>query len=150
MRKKYRLHLHQQLPYQPAAVRDHSLLAVETVDALDNLFTKVFPLLTALLIRLPLLLAATLVIDPLTALLFALTLPIAPFLLYLIGQATKKAADERHLVFASRLDRDCSAAAFAILSLCGSWAVAAASSFPRAIMQALTTASNAMARMAAR
>ena len=92
MRKKYRLHLHQQLPYQPAAVRDHSLLAVETVDALDNLFTKVFPLLTALLIRLPLLLAATLVIDPLTALLFALTLPIAPFLLYLIGQATKKAS----------------------------------------------------------
>lgn len=36
-------------------------------------------------------------------------------------QATKKAADERHLVFASRLDRDCSAAAFAILSLCGTW-----------------------------
>ena len=92
MREHYRQLLHQQLPCSPTAPRDYSLLALETVDALDNLYTKILPLLTALLIRLPLLLTAMLVIDPLTALLFALTLPIAPFLLYLIGQATKKAS----------------------------------------------------------
>ena len=37
------------------------------------------------------------------------------------GQATKKAASERHIVFASRMDHDCAAAAFAILALCGGW-----------------------------
>lgn len=92
MRKKYRLLIHQQLPYQPTTSRDYSLLAVETVDALNPLFTKVFPILASLLIRLPILLAAMLTIDPITALLFFLTLPIAPFLLYLIGQATRKAS----------------------------------------------------------
>lgn len=93
LREKYRLLIHQQFPNQPASVRDYSLLAVETVDALDNLVTKFFPILLALCLRIPLLLTAILLIDPITAALFALTLPIAPFLLYLIGQATKKASE---------------------------------------------------------
>ena len=92
-RETCRLRLQQSFPQMSMSPADLSLLATETVDALDHLLSKGLPAASALFFRTPVILAATLAADPLTAVLFALTLPIAPFLLYLIGQATKNASN---------------------------------------------------------
>ncbi|SFT47903.1 ATP-binding cassette, subfamily C, CydD [Selenomonas sp. GACV-9] len=91
-REQCRQKIHTGLTSQSLAPADLSILAVETIDALDNLLSQGLPVLLALVIRTPVLIAAASVADPFTALLFALTLPIAPFLLYLIGQTTKAAS----------------------------------------------------------
>lgn len=91
-RETCRLRLHQHAPHTATSPAALSLQATETVDRLDHLLSKALPVTSALLFRTPVILAAALAADPLTALLFALTLPIAPFLLYLIGQATKTAS----------------------------------------------------------
>ena len=64
-------------------------LALETTDALDDALTKVLPNILSLVLRTPLLLVALFVVDWPTGGLALLTLPIAPFLLYLIGTVTK-------------------------------------------------------------
>ena len=69
--------------------------ALESVDALDEFFRLVLPLLLSALLGSPLCLMAMLFADPPTALLFLLTLPIAPLLLYLIGRVTKSASQKQ-------------------------------------------------------
>ncbi len=66
------------------------LLALERVESFEDVFRRVLPNLISCAILLPMLLAVMLLLDPLTALIFLVTLPIAPFLLYLIGKVTKE------------------------------------------------------------
>lgn len=69
-------------------------LALEAVDALDLWCTRVLPLLLSLVSVLPVLLLAACLRDPITAGLMLFTVPIAPFLLYLIGRVTKEASQQ--------------------------------------------------------
>ena len=70
-------------------------LALESTDALDAWFTKVLPVVLGIAVAMPCLLAAALFIDPTTGLLMLVTVPIAPFLLYLIGRVTREASEEQ-------------------------------------------------------
>ncbi len=75
--------------------QDHLLpLALEETDALDLWFTRVLPVLLGLIVTLPLLLIIAALADPLTGLLMLITVPIAPFLLYLIGRVTREASEK--------------------------------------------------------
>ena len=66
-------------------------LTLERVDALDPFFHTVVPTMISGAVLIPLILIVTVFADPLSALLFLVTLPIAPFLLFLIGKATRRA-----------------------------------------------------------
>ena len=64
-------------------------LLFDTIKVFDDLFVVVLPNVMSIFILIPTILFITLILDPMTALIFILTLPIAPFLLYLIGNAVK-------------------------------------------------------------
>lgn len=68
-------------------------LALEQVEALDLWFTKVLPVILGLVITLPILLIISAGTDLMTGLLMLITLPIAPFLLYLIGRVSREASE---------------------------------------------------------
>lgn len=70
-------------------------LTLERVDALAPWFRTLLPTMIAGVVIIPLVLLVTAVVDPLSALLFLVTLPIAPFLLYLIGKATRRASERQ-------------------------------------------------------
>ena len=70
-------------------------LTLERVDALDPWFRTLLPTMIAGVVIIPLILLMTAIVDPLSALLFLVTLPIAPFLLYLIGKATRRASERQ-------------------------------------------------------
>ena len=70
-------------------------LALERVDALDPFFHTVLPTMITGAVLIPLILIVSAFADPLSALLFLATLPIAPFLLYLIGKATRRASEQQ-------------------------------------------------------
>ena len=92
-RLRVRAALHARLLAPDAAAEAPVLpLALEAVDALDLWFSRVMPLLLSLICVVPLTLAAACACDPLTAGLLLLTLPVAPFLLYLIGRVTREAS----------------------------------------------------------
>ena len=62
-------------------------LLFDTVAAVDRFIVGVLPIVASIIILTPLILIVAAFIDPLSALIFFVTLPIAPFLLYLIGRA---------------------------------------------------------------
>ena len=64
-------------------------LIFDTVKVFDDFFVAVLPNIMSLLVLVPMILIIALIVDPMTALIFLVTLPIAPFLLYLIGNAVK-------------------------------------------------------------
>ena len=68
-------------------------LALESTDALDAWYTRVLPVVLGIIITMPCLLLAAFLIDPMTGLLMLVTVPIAPFLLYLIGRVTREASE---------------------------------------------------------
>ena len=70
-------------------------LTLERVDALDPFFHTVVPTMIAGVVLIPIILVVTAFADPLSALLFLVTLPIAPFLLFLIGKATRRASERQ-------------------------------------------------------
>lgn len=70
-------------------------LALESTDALDAWFTRVLPVVQGIAIAMPCLLIAAFLVDPMTGLLMLVTVPIAPFLLYLIGRVTREASEEQ-------------------------------------------------------
>lgn len=102
LRHEVRQHLHLRL-LSPQGQTDHTFqrqllpLALESTDALDAWFTKVLPVMQGILITMPCLLIASFLIDPVTGLLMLVTVPIAPFLLYLIGRVTKEASQQQWL-----------------------------------------------------
>lgn len=68
-------------------------LALESTDALDSWYTRVLPVVLGIAITMPCLLLAAFLVDPMTGLLMLVTVPIAPFLLYLIGRVTREASE---------------------------------------------------------
>ncbi|WP_301893181.1 ABC transporter ATP-binding protein/permease [Mitsuokella multacida] len=68
-------------------------LALESTDALDAWYTRVLPVVLGIAITMPCLLLAAFLVDPMTGLLMLVTIPIAPFLLYLIGRVTREASE---------------------------------------------------------
>lgn len=100
LRQSVRKHLHRRL-LSPEGQTDRTFqqqllpLALESTDALDAWFTKVLPVMLGILITMPCLLTAAFFIDPMTGLLMLVTVPIAPFLLYLIGRVTKEASQQQ-------------------------------------------------------
>ena len=60
-------------------------LIFDSVNSLDDFFVKVLPNILSLAILIPLILIVSLIADPISSLIFLLTLPIVPFILYLIG-----------------------------------------------------------------
>ncbi len=96
LRGSVRHALHERLFAQREGMSPATLLplALESVDSLDLWFTRVLPVLLSIGVTMPLLLVATLLLDPISGLLMLLTVPISPFLLYLIGRVTKSASVE--------------------------------------------------------
>ena len=72
-------------------------LALESTDALDAWYTRVLPVVLGIAITMPCLLLAAFFVDPMTGLLMLVTVPIAPFLLYLIGRVTREASEAQWL-----------------------------------------------------
>lgn len=68
-------------------------LALESTDALDAWYTRVLPVVLGIAITMPCLLLSAFLVDPMTGLLMLVTVPIAPFLLYLIGRVTREASE---------------------------------------------------------
>ena len=68
-------------------------LALESTDALDAWYTRVLPVVLGIAITMPCLLLAAFLVDPMTGLLMLVTVPISPFLLYLIGRVTREASE---------------------------------------------------------
>lgn len=68
-------------------------LALESTDALDAWYTRVLPVVLGIAVTMPCLLLAAFLVDPMTGLLMLVTVPIAPFLLYLIGRVTREASE---------------------------------------------------------
>jgi ATP-binding cassette subfamily C protein CydD len=75
-----------------ASTGEFLVLAVETIDGLDDYFSRFLPQLLYTAVLLPLLLLIVLPVDLITALIFFITAPLVPFLLYLIGQRTRTAS----------------------------------------------------------
>ncbi|MCI6283283.1 ATP-binding cassette domain-containing protein [Selenomonas sp.] len=71
-------------------------LACESVGRLDGAFTTVLPAMIDLVVLVPLYLVVFACTDAWTALLALVTLPIAPFLLYLIGLVTKERSAQEY------------------------------------------------------
>ena len=67
-------------------------LCCERVEALDEFFQKVLPLSVTGAVRLPLFLAVFFYLDAVSGLIAAVTMPVAPVLLYLLGKMTARAS----------------------------------------------------------
>ena len=80
-------------------------LMFDTVEAFDDFIIKVLPNVFTVAVLIPVIILVAVVVDPLTALIFLLTLPIAPFLLYLIGGAISK-RNQQALSKLSKLNSD--------------------------------------------
>ncbi|MCI6233443.1 MAG: ATP-binding cassette domain-containing protein [Selenomonas sp.] len=78
------------LALSPATGGELLGLSCEGADRLHGVYEKTLPVLLGIAVRMPLLLIALALADPWTGLLALITLPIAPFLLYLIGRVTKE------------------------------------------------------------
>ena len=95
LRLSCRKALHEAMLAQGRDVSGALTLTLERVDALDPFFHMVLPTVIAGAVLIPLILIVSAFADPLSALLFLATLPIAPFLLFLIGRATRRASERQ-------------------------------------------------------
>ena len=98
VRKDVREKLHARLLSREGQTDQHFTrellpLALESTDALDAWYTRVLPVVLGIAITMPCLLLAAFLVDPMTGLLMLVTVPIAPFLLYLIGRVTREASE---------------------------------------------------------
>ncbi len=62
-------------------------LIFDVTTSIDQFIVGVLPTISSIIILTPLILIVAAAVDPISALIFLITLPIAPFLLYLIGRA---------------------------------------------------------------
>ena len=87
----------QRSPLSPSLSDSGSLLALhlETVNSIDDFFYGFLPRLVDFGVLVPCFLAGAFWADRQTALIFLLTLPIAPVLLYLIGRVTHTASEKQ-------------------------------------------------------
>ncbi len=107
IQEELRRRLHKALFEKSAPLNSGELLTLmfDTVEAFDDFFVKVLPNLFTIVILIPMIIVVTFVTDPLTAGIFLLTLPIAPFLLYLIGSAISQRNQEA-MAKLSKLNED--------------------------------------------
>ena len=94
--RRVREKLHEKLLDEKAlaeTVRNILPHALDEVNALALWFTRVLPTGLGIVVRIPLILIISAYIDPITGALMLITLPIAPFLLYLVGHVTKAASE---------------------------------------------------------
>ena len=108
VQRELRHRLHLSIFDQRAQPIDNGTLLTLTFDliaSLEQFITRVLPTITSLLILTPLILIVAAAFDPLSALIFLITLPIAPFLLYLIGRAVG-ARNERAQSLLLKLNAD--------------------------------------------
>ena len=98
-RQKLHAAIRSRSPLDPSLASSGRLLslALESVDGLDDFLQHSLPQFLETALLLPFFLLITLLIDPPTALIFLLTAPIAPFLLYLIGHLTKEKSQQQWL-----------------------------------------------------
>ena len=80
--------LHEEIFQRELSSGELLTIIFDTVKTLDEFFMKVAPNIAATIILLPLFLICAAATDLLTAAILFVTLPIAPFLLYLIGKVT--------------------------------------------------------------
>ena len=95
-RQQVRQKLHRQELANPLTADDSSellTLSCETTETLDDDYQILLPTLISLLTTLPFLLVVFACNDIITAAITLVTLPIAPFLLYLLGSLTKKRSE---------------------------------------------------------
>ena len=90
--EEIRQKLHRQWFNRSQAGNSGELLTLmfDTVEAFDDFFVRALPNIFTVLVVAPMIIIVAAVLDPLTAVIFILTLPVAPFLLYLIGGAISK------------------------------------------------------------
>lgn len=72
---------------KPLGTGEILIMIFDAVSSIEQFIVHVLPTVAALIVLTPLILIVAAVFDPISALIFLLTLPIAPFLLYLIGRA---------------------------------------------------------------
>lgn len=97
VRQQLRQQLHVQCLQNPVTASDsaHFLtLSCESIETLDDDWQQLMPTLISLLTTIPFLLVVFAFNDPVTAAICLITLPIAPFLLYLLGNLTKKRSEQ--------------------------------------------------------
>ena len=82
--------LHEEIFQRELSSGEILTIIFDTVKTIDEFFTKVAPNIASTIFLLPLFLICAALTDLLTAAILFVTLPIAPFLLYLIGQVTAK------------------------------------------------------------
>lgn len=82
------------LSNKTVSASQYSNLCCENVDAIDEFCQKVLPLAVTAAVRMPLFLIAIFTIDWLSGIVFIITVPIAPFLLYLLGKVIKEASQQ--------------------------------------------------------
>ena len=96
-RQQLRQKLHRHMLAQPQAPEDSPkllTLACENIDTLDDDWQILMPTLMALVVDIPFLLLVFAGSDFLSAIICLITLPIAPFLLYLLSSLTKKRSEQ--------------------------------------------------------
>ena len=86
-----RQRLHQCIGYHALPSHRLQLLALDSVKALDKIFIFIAPPILSLIFLLPIILITILYLDPWSALIMMITLPIAPILLWFIGHMTRRA-----------------------------------------------------------
>ena len=84
----FRKKLHEEIFSRELSSGELLTIIFDTVQTLNDFFVKVLPNFFATIILIPLFLFSALATDFLTAIILLVTLPIAPFLMYLIGKAT--------------------------------------------------------------
>ena len=101
VREQVRLRLHEALLARSPLAADLAgggellTLVMETTDGLDDFFSRFLPQLLEAIVLLPLLFSIALGADAWTGFLFLVTLPIAPFLLNLVGRVTRQANERQ-------------------------------------------------------
>jgi ATP-binding cassette subfamily C protein CydD/ATP-binding cassette subfamily C protein CydCD len=90
-----RQRLHQGAGHQSIPGHRLQILALDSVGTIDKLFTLIAPPLLSISLSLPIILMTVLYLDPWSALIMMVTLPIVPLLLWLIGQMTRRATLEQ-------------------------------------------------------
>ena len=84
----FRKEIHVQIFEQEISSGELLTLIFDALKSIDEFFLKVAPSIASAIIFLPIFLICAAVVDWLTAIIFLVTLPVAPLLLWLIGKAT--------------------------------------------------------------
>lgn len=80
--------IHEEIFYKEITSGEILTLIFDTLQVSEEFFKKIIPQVFSMIVFIPIFLAVAFFTDFLTAIIFLITLPIAPFLLFLIGKTT--------------------------------------------------------------